>query len=169
MKPCVFLDRDGVLNLERGEYTFREEDFRILDGVRESLKILKEHGFLLIVITNQGGIARGLYTRNDVQKCHRYLQEQTGHLIDDMFYSPYHPDFTQSISRKPDTLMFERALARYHIDIQKSWMVGDSDRDIEAAEKLGIRGIRVNKPWENDTKYLGSLREAVEVILGNRA
>jgi D-glycero-D-manno-heptose 1,7-bisphosphate phosphatase len=85
-----------------------------------------------------------------------------------MFYSPYHPVSTQSISRKPDTLMFERAIARYAINVSESWMVGDSDRDIEAAEKLGIQGIRVNKPWENDTDKLDNLQEAVEVILGNR-
>ncbi|MEQ9148753.1 MAG: HAD hydrolase-like protein, partial [Cytophagales bacterium] len=91
--------------------------------------------------------------------------EQCDHILDDMFYSPYHPDYTQSISRKPDTLMFERAISKYNIDISNSWMVGDSDRDIISAEKLGIKGLRVNKPWEKNERHFSNLSEAVETIL----
>ena len=167
MKKCVFLDRDGVLNQERGEYTYNVEDFVIIRGVRVALIKLKKNGFLLLVITNQGVIAKGLYSRQHVLNCHNFLQEQTGNIIDAMYYSPYHPNFTQSISRKPDTLMFERAIARFGIDPGISWMVGDSDRDIVAAEKLGIKGIRINKPWENNSENLKNLKEASEFILNN--
>ncbi len=165
MNKCVFLDRDGVLNQERGEYTFSVEDFVIIKGVKTALENLKNAGYLLIVITNQGGIAKGLYKREDVLNCHLYLQEQCHHIIDAMYYSPYHPDYTQSISRKPDSLMFERAIAKYEIDASNSWMVGDSDRDIIAAEKMGIKGLRVNKPWENNKSHFRNLLEASEMIL----
>lgn len=165
MNKCVFLDRDGVLNQERGEYTFDVEDFVIIKGVKSSLEKLKKSGFLLIVITNQGGIAKGLYTKEHVLNCHIFLQEQCNNLLDALYYSPYHPVFTQSISRKPDTLMLERAIAKYDIDISSSWMVGDSDRDILAAEKLGIKGLRVKKPWEKDKMHFLNLMEATEAIL----
>lgn len=164
MNKCVFLDRDGVLNEERGDYTYRIEDFHIPEGIKESLKILKSNGFLLIVITNQAGIAKGIYKKEDVFKCHKYLQEQTGNHIDAIYYSPYHPNFSESLSRKPDSLMLEKAIAKYHVDISKSWIVGDSDRDLEAAKKVGVRGIRINKPWEKEFEF-SSLREAVGKIV----
>lgn len=165
MNKCVFLDRDGVLNQERGEYTFNVEDFVIIKGTRNAMEILKKNGFLLIVITNQGGIAKGLYTKEQVKSCHIFLQEHTGNLIDAMYYSPYHPNYTKSLSRKPDTLMFERAISRFNIDKNRSWMVGDSDRDIVSAEKVGIRGIRINKPWESNPNNQDSLESALKIIL----
>jgi D-glycero-D-manno-heptose 1,7-bisphosphate phosphatase len=164
MNKCVFLDRDGVLNEERGDYTYKVSDFKIIEGVQESLKKLKSSGFLLIVITNQGGICREIYTKKDMLECHKYLMDETSNIIDDIYYSPYHPNVTESISRKPDSLMFERAIAKYNVDVKKSWMVGDSDRDIESAHKLGIRAIRVNKPWEDSDKNLNNLAEATELI-----
>lgn len=143
LKTCVFLDRDGVLNEERGEYTYRLEDFKIIEGVKEALQLLKDAGYLLIVITNQAGIAKGLYTAEDVMRCHEYLQNETGHLIADIYYCPHHPITTESLMRKPDSLMLEKAIARYGIDPVKSWMVGDSERDLVAAEKVGVKGILV--------------------------
>lgn len=148
LNKCIFLDRDGVLNQERGEYTYKLEDFVILDGVKESLEILKESGFLLIVITNQAGIAKGLYKREDVLNCHTYSQTQTSGLIDDIYFCPHHPISTESLLRKPDSLMIEKAVAKWGIDIDTSFMVGDSIRDIQAAEKLGIRGILVGNKEE---------------------
>ena len=102
MNKCVFLDRDGVLNVDRSDYVYRVDDFIIPPGVVEGLQRLKEAGYMLIVITNQAGIAKGLYTRADVMRCHQYLQEQCGYLIDDIYFSPHHPDYdTRSLTRKP--------------------------------------------------------------------
>jgi D-glycero-D-manno-heptose 1,7-bisphosphate phosphatase len=143
INKCVFLDRDGVLNKERGEYTFQKEDFEIIDGVKDALKLLKQAGYLLIVITNQAGIAKGLYKRVDVAKCHQYLQTETGDLIDDIYFCPHHPTTTESLLRKPDSLMIEKAMAKWDIDPDKSFMIGDSFRDIDASEKVGVRGILV--------------------------
>ena len=81
MNKCVFLDRDGVINEERGTYTFKVDDFRIIPGVREALSILHENGYKLIVVTNQAGITRGLFTEQDMQECHEYMMKETGHLI----------------------------------------------------------------------------------------
>ena len=116
MNKCVFLDRDGVLNEDRTDYVYRVEDFIIPDGVPEALRSLKEAGYLLIVVTNQAGIAKGLYTRDDMMACYNYLQEQCGHLIDDIYYSPHHPAYdSHSLTRKPDSLLLEKAMAKYDI------------------------------------------------------
>jgi D-glycero-D-manno-heptose 1,7-bisphosphate phosphatase len=145
INKCVFLDRDGVLNKERGEYTFKIDDFEIIVGVQEALKLLKQSGYLLIVITNQAGIAKGFYKREDVIKCHDYLQAKTGGFIDDIYFSPHHPLTTESLLRKPDSLMLEKAMAKWDINPDKSYMVGDSIRDIEAAEKVGVSGVLVGE------------------------
>ncbi|BDD10448.1 D-glycero-alpha-D-manno-heptose-1,7-bisphosphate 7-phosphatase [Fulvitalea axinellae] len=165
---CVFLDRDGVLNVERGEYTYKTDDFIIPEGVKEALENLKKAGYLLIVITNQAGIAKGIYTKNDVLACHSKLQNETSELIDDIFYCPHHPIKTESLARKPESLMFERAIAKYDIDASQSWMVGDSERDLVPCKKLGIKTIRVYR--EEGTETIGdhlvpSLFEASKIIL----
>ncbi|MBK6263667.1 HAD-IIIA family hydrolase [Marivirga sp. S37H4] len=143
LKPCIFLDRDGVINEERGEYTYRLEDFRILPKVKEAFELLKDAGYLLVVITNQAGIAKGVYGANDVIQCHQYLQERTGHLIDGLYYAPQHPTVTESLLRKPDSLMLEKAIVKFGIDPSQSWMVGDSERDLIAAGKVGVKGILI--------------------------
>lgn len=140
---CVFLDRDGVLNEERGDYTYKPEDFVVVAGVVEALQLLKSRGYLLVVVTNQAGIAKGRYTKADVLACHDKLQEACGHLIDYLYYAPAHPTVSASLARKPDSLMLERALARFDIDVARSWLVGDRLRDIAAAQKVGVPAILV--------------------------
>lgn len=142
MNKCIFLDRDGVLNQEMGDYVFRPDDFLIPDGTIDALRLLKEAGYLLIVITNQAGIAKGLYTRSDVWQCHHYLQEQCGYLLDDLYFCPHHPDYsTESLLRKPNSLMLEKAMAKYNIDRSASWMIGDRPRDVQAGRQVGVRTI----------------------------
>lgn len=167
-KSCIFLDRDGVLNRERGDYTYKLEHFEILDGVKEAIQLAKESGFLLIVITNQGGVAKGLYTLNDVMLCHDFLQSETNYSIDDIYVAPMHPSVSESLLRKPDSLMFEKAIAKYNIDPQTSWMIGDSERDLIAAAKVGISGyfIRTRKDFPAAKKRASSLLEAVKNIIG---
>ncbi|SMG32797.1 D-glycero-D-manno-heptose 1,7-bisphosphate phosphatase [Marivirga sericea] len=145
LHKCIFLDRDGVLNKERGEYTFKLNDFLVLDGVKQSLEILKKHGYLLIVVTNQAGIAKGIYSKEDVLSCHALLQAKVGDLIDDIYFCPHHPVTTESLLRKPDSLMLEKAIAKWNLDISESFMIGDSIRDIEAAKKIGVKGILIGE------------------------
>jgi D-glycero-D-manno-heptose 1,7-bisphosphate phosphatase len=140
---CIFLDRDGVLNKDFVDYAYTPERFIILDGVKEGLQMLKEAGYLLVVVTNQSGIAKGIYTKEAVLMCHQLLQAHCGHIIDDLYYAPYHPSVTASLTRKPDTLMFERAIAKYGIDVKQSWMFGDKERDMTPAKKLGIPTVLV--------------------------
>ncbi len=144
MNKCIFLDRDGVLNEDRTDYVYRVEDFIIPDGVPEALRSLKEAGYLLIVITNQAGIAKGLYTRDDVMKCYDYLQTQCGHVIDDIYYCPHHPAYdSQSLTRKPESLLLEKAMAKYNIVPGESWMIGDALRDMQAGKRVGVRTVHI--------------------------
>ena len=169
LKPCIFLDRDGVLNKERGDYTFQVSDFEILEGVAEALRLAKEAGYLLIVITNQAGIAKEIYSKEDVLNCHNYLQQQTGNIIDDLYYCPHHPTKTESLLRKPDSLMLEKAMAKWQIDPNSSYMIGDSDRDLIAAKKVGIAGLLVSSLKKSELveqkKQHASLLDAVQFIL----
>ncbi|MFY8037581.1 MAG: D-glycero-alpha-D-manno-heptose-1,7-bisphosphate 7-phosphatase [Cyclobacteriaceae bacterium] len=168
MNKAVFLDRDGVLNRDNPNYTYRVADFDILPGVIEALQALHTTGYKLIVVTNQSGIAQGIYTHTDVAACHQYLQQQCGHVIDHFYYSPYHPTVTQSLSRKPGTLMFEKAQAKFAIDFSQSWMVGDRGRDIIPARQLGIRTIQLGNEIEPPNKAdfaCESLKEASSLIL----
>lgn len=147
-----FLDRDGVINVDKVDYVYTIVDFKVLPGVIEALKLLKENGYLLIVITNQSGIAKGIYSHHDVIVCHEYFDSISDHLIDDYFYSPYHESTSNSLSRKPDSLMFEKAIAKYDIDIAESWMVGDKERDTLPAKKIGLRTIAVDD-FKMDNRY----------------
>lgn len=167
-QKCVFLDRDGVLNRERGDYTYKLDEFEVLPGVPEALKLLKQNGYLLIVVTNQAGIAKKLYKKEDVLACHSKLQASCAAAIDDLYFAPGHPNFSESLSRKPDSLMLERAMAKYNIDPNQSWMVGDSLRDIEAAAKVGVKSVLVGDKYDTGTYalQLENLWQATQFILG---
>lgn len=149
---CVFLDRDGVLNVERGDYTWKLDELEVAAGVPEALAMLKAAGFVLVVITNQAGIAKGLYSRADVLACHEKIQQACGHAIDALYYSPAHPSVSASLARKPGTLLFERAIARFGLDPAQCWMVGDRERDILPARLLGMQTILVTEQRDEDSQ-----------------
>jgi D-glycero-D-manno-heptose 1,7-bisphosphate phosphatase len=150
MNKCVFLDRDGVLNEEIGDYVYQPEKLFIPDGMPEALQRLKKAGYVLVVVTNQAGIAKGLYTDREVQLCHQKIQQACGNVLDALYYCPYHPKYdSESIARKPDSLMLEKAIARFNIDTSQSWIVGDMARDIEAGLKVGVKGIFIPDGKEN--------------------
>ncbi|MBO9700518.1 MAG: HAD family hydrolase [Sporocytophaga sp.] len=165
---CIFLDRDGVINVDKVDYTYTLEDFKIIPGVIEALKAFKKAGYLLVVITNQSGIAKGIYGHEDVKICHDFFQEKCGNLIDRYYYSPYHQTISESISRKPDSLMFEKAIAKFDIDIKSSWMIGDKNRDLVPAKKLGIKTVLVGHEEPNPVEVnikADDLKNASELIL----
>lgn len=146
MNKAIFLDRDGVINHDPGDYTKHLREFTILPDLWNALEVFQERGYLLILITNQGGIAKGLYTHEDVAEIHEYLlseAKRNGIKITDIYYSPHHDDFGKSLSRKPGSLMIERALAKHDIDPSQSYMIGDKQRDCDAGEKVGVQGVLI--------------------------
>ncbi|MBX7093943.1 MAG: HAD family hydrolase [Flavobacteriales bacterium] len=151
MKKAVFLDRDGVINQERGDYTWKLEDIVLLTDLIPFLKELQQRSYELIVITNQGGIGKGLYSREEYfmaeQKIAAELDKEGIH-FQEVYYCPHHPTVTQCLCRKPGGLLFEKAIARFNIDPKQSYMIGDRERDIEAAASVGIKGflIEANSP-----------------------
>ena len=167
MNKAVFLDRDGVLNEERGDYSWLPEHMVIPADLKEGLEKLKESGFLLIVITNQGGIAKGLYSAAEVINCFKIIQKSVDEMLDDQYYSPYHQITTKSLSRKPESLMLERAMAKYKIDPGESWMIGDSQRDIDAAKNVGVKGVLISANSGNGENTVSDFTGAVKKILSN--
>lgn len=152
MNKAIFLDRDGVLNKELGAYVTTNEEFELLPHVIGNLKRFADEGFMLIVITNQGGIAKKLYTQSVLTSIHNKLTQQlleNGIVLTGIYYCPHHPDFGKCLCRKPGSLMIEKALAKYHIDASQSWMIGDTPRDMQAAEAVNVQGLLIesNADW----------------------
>lgn len=147
-QKAVFLDRDGVLNKEMGDYVCRLEDFHILEHNFEPLLALQKRGYLLIVATNQGGLAKGWYTEDELHKMHTHLRntyKEHGIELTDVFYCPHHPDFTGACEcRKPLPGLLLQGIAKYDIDPSKSYFIGDRDRDVIAGNAAGLTGLLIN-------------------------
>ena len=149
-KPALFLDRDGVLNEDRG-YVSRWEDFHWIPGARETVATFNRAGWLVIVVTNQSGVGRVYYTEADVHALHDRMQAdlaQVGGRIDAFYHAPQHPDAEASAYRHPDPPlrkpnpgMILQALADWPIDREASLLVGDKPSDLEAALRAGVRGV----------------------------
>ena len=147
MIRAIFFDRDGVLNEEVG-YLWEIEKFKWVDGAREAIKFCNERGILTIVVTNQGGIARGLYTAREVDNLHDFMQRslaEDGAHIDGFYYCPHHPEgVVKEFSvvcecRKPKPGMILRACEDFKINPAQAILFGDTERDIAAAEAAGLR------------------------------
>lgn len=147
MNKAVFLDRDGVINYDPDEYTYKLEETYILDGILSFAKKAVEKGYLLIVITNQGGINKGIYGFEEVEAIHDFIHKEfmnAGIEITDYYYCPHHSQIQKCMCRKPDSLMIERAMYKYDIDPNLSYFIGDKWRDAECGEKAGVKGIKID-------------------------
>ena len=145
---AVFFDRDGVLNVDVA-YLYKIEDLRWIEGAREAVAYLSQLGYKIFIVTNQSGIARGYYTVEQMNELHAYMQSEiaaAGGNIEKIYYCPHHPEgsvpeYTGVCDcRKPKPGMLLQALAEYYIDKEQSFLVGDSKRDVEAAEAAGVKG-----------------------------
>ena len=139
MNKAIFLDRDGVLNVDSG-YVYKVKDFEVIEGVYESLKFFTKLGFKLIVITNQSGIGRGLYSEDDFSTLNRHmlaLFKKSSIEITDTFYCPHAPS-DNCLCRKPKTGLIDLAVSMYNIDRSESYLVGDKLSDIQAGEDAGL-------------------------------
>ena len=177
LKPAVFLDRDGVINVAHG-YVCSWDEFEFLPGVPAALRQLQSAGYVLVVVSNQSGIGRGLYTEADLavlnRRVHRYLLEDHGVEIAQFYHCPHHP--TEALlkwrqpchCRKPAPGMIEQACAELHIDPGSSLMVGDKASDIEAGQAAGVRRLFRVTP-EASTQSAASSgdgKEGVELVAG---
>lgn len=151
MKKAIFLDRDGTLNVEK-KYLYREKDLEFEKGTVEALTILRDLGYLLIVVTNQSGIARQYYTEEDLKRFHQAFQRKLsvfGLKIDKFYYCPHHPEkgigeYKLDCScRKPKPGMLEQGISEFEIDRKSSYMVGDKYADVQAGMAAGVSSILV--------------------------
>jgi len=169
----IFLDRDGVINKEIN-YLYKIEDFKFISGVFEACQYLKKLNYEIIIVTNQSGISRGFYTEHDYQILNSWMLAQFNKNnigILDVFHCPHLPEKNCNC-RKPKPGMFLKAQHKYNIDMQNSWLIGDKEADIVAANHAGIRntilvksGHKIN---EIDTKakyILDSIHQANKVII----
>lgn len=158
LNKAVFLDRDGVINKKRDDYVKNVSEFVMLQGVPEAIKLLNENKFLVIIITNQSAVNRGLLTHDDLAKIHDFMRNELkkyGAFIDAIYYCPHRPD-EGCKCRKPQTELVEQAIKEHFISAGSSWFIGDSESDMITAKKTGVREFRIE---EN-----GNLLEAVNRI-----
>lgn len=174
-KPAVFLDRDGVL-AEENSYVAAVEDLHLFSYTEECIRQIHQKGYYAIVVTNQSGVARGLFTESVLRDMNEYLKKATK--VDAVYYCPHHPDgvlkqYRMACKcRKPGTGLFERACRDFHIDMEHSYMVGDRAGDIIAGKRMGIKTMLLEsgygtKRLEADVTpdyILADLRNVIEVL-----
>ena len=157
-QKAVFLDRDGVINKDIG-FLHKINDFEWIEGAKESIKFLKDSGFLVIVITNQSGVGRGFYSEKDVEYLHKWINDQLKKektKIDDFFFSTDLPNSGENSDRKPSPKMIIHAAEKHKLDLKQCFLIGDKSSDIKAAENAGILGFLFKK---------GNLLDKVKKIL----
>ena len=170
MVKVIFLDRDDTICVNV-PYCSNPDDLKLINGVGDALYLLKQEGFLLLLVTNQSGISRGYFTHDDLSKIHEKMQNDLskfGFKLDDIFYCPCRPSENCN-DRKPGIGMFLQASKRYDIEKERSYMIGDKRLDIEAGQKFGIKNILINKVQEKSTEdyFASNLSQAAKWILNN--
>ncbi|MGN2610887.1 D-glycero-beta-D-manno-heptose 1,7-bisphosphate 7-phosphatase [Aliivibrio fischeri] len=166
-KPAVFIDRDGVINVDHG-YVHKRDDFEYIDGVFEATKKLKEMGYLLVLVTNQSGIARGMFTEDQFEILTEWMDwnfADNGVDFDGIYYCPHHPEATVEKykeacdCRKPNPGMLVSAQRFLDIDMENSIMIGDKKEDMMAAQAAGVGTrilVRTGKPVTEEGEALAT-------------
>ena len=180
MKKAIFLDRDGTINVEK-DYIYKSEDLVFEEGTIEALKTFKNLGYILIVVSNQSGIARGYFTEEDLNIFNNNMNEilkRNGIEITEFYYCPHHPDGIGEYKkvcecRKPNNKMIEDAIKKYNIDREKSYMIGDKTSDIGAGLKSNLKTVLVKTGYglkdmekvdKNETLICENLKDFSEIL-----
>ena len=159
-QPAVFLDRDGTL-IEEVNFLSRVEDLRLFSYTKDAVKLLKDNGFLVIVLTNQSGIGRGIYDEAAMHSIHEQIQIDLSGAIDGFYFCPHLPcDGCQC--RKPELGMINSAMLDFEIDLENSWMIGDKKIDVETGKKANIRTVLVLTGY--GVKHKASLQYMPDII-----
>ena len=169
----IFLARDGVVNKEVN-YLYNIDDFEFIDGIFDVCLYLQNLDYQIIIITNQSGISRGYYTENDYDLLTKWMLNQfedNGIKILDVFHCPHGPK-SNCECRKPKPGMFLDAKIKYNIDMQYSWMIGDKEDDVKAANSAGIQntilvrsGQKIDESSSNARFFLDSIQQSKLVIV----
>ena len=168
----IFLDRDGVINKEIN-YLYKIEDFKFISGVFEACQYLRKLNYEIIIVTNQSGIGKGIYQKVDFLTLMKWMIKQFKNQsieILDVFFCPHNPS-SNCKCRKPKPGMLLESFDKYRIDMNHSWMIGDKESDIQAANKAGIEntilvksGHKINETNSKAKYIIESIKESVEII-----
>lgn len=168
MKPCLFIDRDGTL-IEERNYLSDPEQVALIPGAAEAVRMAREAGWLVVVLTNQSGVGRGYFSLSDVERVNRRIEqllEREGAGLDGIFVCPHAPE-ENCPCRKPRPGLVEEAARQLPVDLARSWMVGDKTADIELARNAGLRGALVLTGYGAEAaEEAGGLAEFVASDLG---
>ncbi|AKF24352.1 D,D-heptose 1,7-bisphosphate phosphatase [Sulfurovum lithotrophicum] len=169
---ALFLDRDGVINVDHG-YVHKIEDFKFVEGIFDLVRFFSDAGYQIFVVTNQSGIGRGYYGERDFQKVTSWMKEkfeQQGIHIEEVKHCPHAPE-ENCCCRKPETGMIEAIMATYDIDLSRSWMIGDKQSDIDLAGNAGIgHSIAIgNKKIEKADYFFPAIAECKRFLEENPA
>lgn len=166
-RPALFLDRDGVVNIEKN-YLHKVEDFEFIDDIFALCKKYQTLGYLIVIVTNQSGIARGYYSEEDFALLTRWMVDvfdRENIHITDVYHCPHHPDISGECScRKPEPGMLLAAAKQHNIDLEKSLLIGDSERDITAAHRAGLKETYLFSPDAKSSKATKIIRALKELI-----
>lgn len=166
MNKAIFLDRDGVINIDKN-YVHKIEDFEFIDGVKEALKYFQNLGYILIIVTNQSGIGRGYYRQEDFEKLTNWMideLEKDKIFIKKVYFCPHRPD-ENCDCRKPNPKMILDAAKEFNVDLKKSWMIGDKESDIEAGLNAGVKKTILIGEGKTKAKYkVKSLLDTISII-----
>ena len=147
-RPAIFFDRDGVLNVDVN-YLYKAEDFQWIPGAKETIKYYNDQGYLVFVVTNQSGVARGYYSESDVHSLHQWMQQElaaAGARIDAFYHCPHHVQGSVAEyrldcgCRKPAPGLILQAMEQWKVNKKQSLLIGDKPSDVEAAQAAGIKG-----------------------------
>ncbi len=167
LKKALFLDRDGVINIEKN-YLYKQEDFEFVDGIFDLCRYFQKRGFEIVIVTNQSGICRGYYSEEDFEKLTEWMEAEfakEGIKIAKTYHCPHHPDFTGSCScRKPEPGMFLQAKEELVLDMPNSVIVGDKLSDLEAARRAGVQ-----RGYLFDGKTIKRLKDIIAMEEGSHA
>lgn len=169
---AVFLDRDGVINVNEPEYVHRKEDFKFTEGAIHALKKLSKSNYKIIIVTNQSGIGRGYFTLKDFKKLNSWMLNElkkNNVRIDRVYYCPHKPE-DECFCRKPKPGLILKAVKDFNINLSKSWLIGDDVKDIILGRSLNIKTIKIGKKMPKQLKlepnyYAKNLLEAINIIL----
>lgn len=167
---AVFLDRDGTINTHK-QYVDKVEDFKFIEGSISAIRLLNDFGYKVIVVTNQSGISHGLYTMKDMQDVNNHMcleLVKSGAKIDKIYFSHYHQTVNHH-TRKPNPGMLLQGIKDFNIDLETSYMIGDSDRDMKAGKSAGVKTILVQTgkifDSENADYVCDNLLDAVKTVV----
>lgn len=172
LTKAIFLDRDGTINVNGNGYIHKKEDFIYTDKAIAALQKLSKSDYKIIIITNQSGVGRGYFTKEDVENLHKLMIEQLdkkGIRIDRIYFCPHHPD-DGCDCRKPKIGMLMQAVKDFDISLNDSWMIGDDERDIIMSRDANLKAIKLGEKMSKDLKlganfYAKDLQEATDIIL----